>query len=59
MNLVKNFFDDDSVIVGLTSFKIFKKNYTNTASIEPIFFNPFESNRIFETNIDSNVFLKV
>ena len=59
MNLVKNFFDDDSVIVGLTSFKTFKKNYTNTASIEPIFFNPFESNIIFETNVDSNVFLKV
>lgn len=57
MEFLKKFFDDESMKVGLCSFKSLKPKY-NTAPIEQdLFFNPLKTEKIYETNLSQNAFL--
>ena len=58
MSFLKNFFDDDGAIVGLSGFKGMKKRYS-TKSIEPeVFFNPFQQTaKAFASNYSKNPLL--
>ena len=59
MNFIKNFFNDESKIIGLCGFKTIRTKYSKK-TIEPdFFFNPFENNKAFETNFKKNVLLKI
>lgn len=57
MKFLKNFFNDESKIVGLCAFKTMRPKYAQTALKADIFFNPFESNKPFETNFKQNILL--
>lgn len=57
MNFLKNFFNDDSKIVGLCGFDNLKPNYCQRPVMEEVFFNPYNSQNIFETNFRKNVLL--
>ncbi|MEI8129029.1 MAG: hypothetical protein WCG95_05370 [bacterium] len=59
MDFFKNFFNDEATIIGLCGFKTIKSKYINNPIENDFFFNPFESNRVFETNFKQNVFLEV
>ena len=58
MNFLKKFFNDESNVVGLCSFKMAEptKHTANPLGKE-IFFNPFEKKIVFETNYSNNVLL--
>ena len=59
MSFLKSFFDDDSKIIGLCGFKSErnKKKYS-TKIIEPdLFFNPFQTEKAYETNYSNNLLL--
>lgn len=58
MNFLKNFFNDDSTIIGLCSFGITRPKSTSPIENE-IFFNPFQGGKHYETNFKNNVFLSV
>lgn len=59
MNFFKKLFNDESTVIGLCGFKTTKLTYINPPVKNDFFFNPFETNRVFETNFEQNVFLKV
>lgn len=61
MNFLKNFFDDESKIIGLCGFKTIKQKYDETPAENTFFFNPFQGEKVyvsnFETNFSNNVLL--
>jgi hypothetical protein len=61
MNFLKNFFNDESVIVGLCSFNTMNPKYSENPIEKDFFFNPFESKTTyhysFETNFQNNILL--
>lgn len=57
MEFLKKFFNDDSVMVGLSSFKQIKPKYYQTPVMEEVFFNPFEGKRVYQTDFSKNSFL--
>lgn len=59
MEFLKKFFSDDDSVIGLCGFKQIKPKYYQTPVMEEVFFNPFESKRVYETNFSKNVFLSV
>jgi len=61
MNFLKNFFDDESKIIGLCGFQSIKKQRNETPTESTFFFNPFQGGKVyvsnFETNFSNNVLL--
>lgn len=61
MKFLKNFFNDESTIVGLCRFDSIKqkynKNVTTSGLENDFFFNPFQTQQVFETNISRNALL--
>lgn len=57
MEFLRNFFNDESAVIGLCGFKDTKMNY-NKNLIENCFFtNSFQTRKTFETNFGGNVLL--
>ena len=59
MNFLKNFFDDESKIIGLCSFETMKPKYGTKAAMDDSFFNHFSMDNHFETKFEKNIFLGV
>jgi hypothetical protein len=59
MRFLKNFFDDETTIVGLCGFDEIKPKYPQRTVVSESFFNHFSTERKFETNFYGNVLLKV
>lgn len=57
MEFLKKFFNDDSTIIGLSGFKMLKPKYNESPIKNDFFFNPFQSETIFETKFEKNVLL--
>ncbi len=57
MQFLKNFFDDDSTIIGLCGFGMVRQKYTETPIKNDFFFNPFVTENNFETNFSKNIML--
>lgn len=61
MNFLKNFFDDESKIIGLCGFKTIKQKHKETLPESTFFFNPFQGEKVyvsnFETNFSKNILL--
>lgn len=57
MNFLKKFFNDESNVVGLCAFNMMKPKYSENPIENDFFFNPFEGNKVFETNYKKNIFL--
>lgn len=56
MNFLKNFFNDDSTIIGLCGFGLEKSNaYARPFTNQKI--NPFDFEKVFVTNVKENVLL--
>ena len=54
MSFLKNLFGDDSTLVGLCGFKFVKTVYKKAELEHNFFFNPFDSEKVFETNYVKN-----
>lgn len=59
MNFIKNFFNDESTIVGLSGFKTTTEKSDIFGRPEEMFFNPFITKVRYETIFKGNVMLKV
>ncbi|MFA7658050.1 MAG: hypothetical protein WCY19_01300 [Candidatus Gastranaerophilaceae bacterium] len=59
MKFLKNFFNDESTIVGLCGFETTKPKYSKSTNARENFLNRFNIQRTFETNFEQNVFLEV
>jgi hypothetical protein len=61
MKFLKNFFNDESTIVGLCGFKTMRPNYSKNPIEKDFFFNPFQIEKPcafnYETNFRNNVLL--
>ena len=57
MKFLKKIFDDDAAKIGLCGFKSLKPQYNTTVIEKDFFFNPFESQKVFETNFSKNILL--
>lgn len=57
MKFLKNFFNDESTIIGLCGFNLEKTYCTKKIFIDENFSNPFQQQRIFETNFSKNTLL--
>lgn len=61
MNFLKNFFDDESQIIGLCGFKTMRPKHNETQIENTFFFNPFQVEKVcvsdFETNFSKNILL--
>lgn len=54
MEFLKKFFNDDSTVVGLCKFNMSKPIKKNDPIENDIFFNPFQSQKSFVFNYDTN-----
>lgn len=54
MNFLKNFFDDESKIIGLCGFEMMKPKYSQNPIENDFFFNPFKGERLFTPNYETN-----
>lgn len=59
MEFLKKFFNNESNVIGLCGFDLEKPYYSKTTFTPPVFTNPFMNEKIFETNIEENVFLSL
>lgn len=59
MKFLKNFFSDDSTIIGLCGFNTKKPLYNEKSYIRTRFLKTLKSEKNFSTNITRNVFLSV
>jgi hypothetical protein len=57
MEFLKKFFNDDSTVVGLCKFDRVKSKYIQTPAETDFFFNPFEQQKNYKTNIENNLLL--
>lgn len=57
MNFLKNFFNDDSTIIGLCSFDKNRGEYCNKTIINEVLFNNVSFEKTFETNFSRNALL--
>ncbi len=57
MSFLKNFFGDDSTIVGLCGFEREKPDYSKNLARNDFFFNNLQTENVFETNFTNNVLL--
>lgn len=57
MEFLKKFFNDDSTTVGLCKFESIKPKHTNKNTETVCFFNPFITEKIYETNFNKNILL--
>jgi hypothetical protein len=57
MGFLKNFFNDETISIGLCALKLAKKYVKNNEDINS--FNLFQYKTTFETNIKENIFLNV
>lgn len=56
MKFLKNFFNDESTIIGLCGFESMKPKYVESIKND-FYFNPFQQNPVFETNFSKNTLL--
>lgn len=59
MNFLKNFFKDDSIIVGLCGFKSMKPGYCSETILRDRLFAVCDNSKIFQTDYAKNMFLRV
>lgn len=59
MKFLKNFFDDESTIIGLCGFNSKKPVYFEKSYVRTRFLKTLKSEKNFSTNITKNVFLSV
>lgn len=59
MNFLKNFFNDDSTIVGLCSFEKRRAGFCQKEIINDILFKNVSFEKSFNTNFSGNTFLNV
>lgn len=59
MDFLKNFFNDDSKIVGLCAFETLKPNYAQKPATKTTYYNPFFAQKAYETNFSKNAFLRI
>jgi len=59
MNFLKNFFNDESKIIGLCGFETMKPKYGSNTVINDSFFEHFSVDKHFETNFSQNNLLSV
>lgn len=57
MDFLKNFFNDEGKIIGLCGFKSMKTGYPKNRTETDFFFNPFQCEKVFETNYSKNALL--
>lgn len=57
MEFVKNFFNDDSKIVGLCGFKTINKQNSSYFVKNDLLFNNSPSTKVFQTNYSKNILL--
>lgn len=61
MNFLKNFFDDESKIIGLCGFQTMRPKYSENKMEKDFFINPFQREKVyvsnFETNYKNNILL--
>lgn len=57
MKFLKNFFNDESKIIGLCGFKSMRTGYPKSSMETDFFFNPFQREKAFETNYTRNTLL--
>ena len=57
MEFLKKFFNDDATVVGLCKFNMPKTQYRNVSIPQDVFLNPFQAEKIYETNFDKNILL--
>lgn len=58
MNFLKNFFNDDNMIIGLCGFNMTKTSYNKTDAILDRLFST-RDNKSFNTDFSKNFFLSV
>ena len=54
MNFLKNLFSDESTIIGLSGFSFARINQKKIKLETNFYFNPFEREKVFETNYIKN-----
>lgn len=59
MEFLKNFFNDDSKIIGLCGFDLEKPYYSKNTFTPPVFKTDYKNENIFETKFNENVFLSL
>lgn len=59
MNFFKQFFNDESTIIGLCGFETMKPNYNKNLADNNFFFNSFLTEKTFETNLKKNILLSI
>lgn len=59
MNFLKNFFNDESMIIGLCGFKSMRPNYCSEAVLRNRLFAVCDSSKTFQTDASKNLFLRV
>lgn len=57
MEFLKNFFNDESTVIGLCKFEKTKHRYCQTPVLEEIFFQPFLVKSVYKTDTKKNIFL--
>lgn len=57
MNFLKNFFNDESGIVGLCGFETLKPKYNQNTVSNEFFFNAIQQKDIFKTDFSKNILL--
>lgn len=57
MKFLKNFFNDDSKIIGLCGFDNMKPNYPKKILNRDIFSRVLQTEMVFETDFDKNILL--
>lgn len=58
MNFLKNFFNDDSTIVGLCGFKSIKPSYCPETILRDRLFAVCDNSKFFQTDCSKNMFLR-
>lgn len=57
MKFLTNFFNDEGAVIGLCRFKLEKENHDEKSLSSEVFFNPFKSGQVYETNFSKNILL--
>lgn len=59
MDFFKNFFNEESTIIGLCGFNLEKRRYNKSMISSQIFSPQAASKKVFETKFEKNIFLSL